>query len=190
MKTQTVLFVMVACLSICAPASRSATTVFASAPQSSAGPNIVFIMADDLGFAELGCFGQKKIRTPNLDKLAQAGMKLTQHYSGNAVCAPSRCVLMTGKDPGHAWVRNNSEMQPEGQKPIPASEVTIAELLQKQGYITGGYGKWGLGGPGTEGEPLKQGFDHFFGYNCQRHAHSYYPDYLWDDNVRDRKSVV
>ncbi|MBL8814810.1 MAG: arylsulfatase [Planctomyces sp.] len=147
-------------------------------------PNIIFILADDLGYRELGCFGQKKIRTPHLDQLAAEGIRLTQHYSGNAVCAPSRCVLMTGKDPGHAWVRNNSEMQPEGQKPIPASEVTIAEILQKHGYATGGFGKWGLGGPGTDGEPLAQGFDTFFGYNCQRHAHSYYPDYLWNDRSR------
>ena len=147
-------------------------------------PNIVFILADDLGFQELGCFGQQKIRTPNLDRLASRGMKLVQHYSGNAVCAPSRCVLMTGKHPGHAWVRDNSEMQPEGQKPIPDSEVTIAEVLRQHGYVTGAFGKWGLGGPGSEGEPLRQGFDRFFGYNCQRHAHSYYPDYLWDNDKR------
>ena len=107
-------------------------------------PNIVFILADDLGYRELGCYGQTKIRTPHLDQLAAEGLRLTQHYSGNAVCAPSRCVLMTGRDPGHAWIRNNSEMQPEGQKPIPASEVTIAELLKAQGYVTGAFGKWGL----------------------------------------------
>lgn len=147
-------------------------------------PNIVFILADDLGYQELGCFGQQKIRTPNLDRLAASGMKLVQHYSGNAVCAPSRCVLMTGKHPGHAWVRDNSEMQPEGQKPIPDSEVTIAEVLKQNGYVTGAFGKWGLGGPGSEGEPLRQGFGRFFGYNCQRHAHSYYPEYLWDNDRR------
>ncbi|MCA9034720.1 MAG: arylsulfatase [Planctomycetaceae bacterium] len=147
-------------------------------------PNVVFILADDLGYRELGSFGQQKIQTPHLDKLASEGMRLTQHYSGNAVCAPSRCVLMTGKDPGHAWVRNNSEMQPEGQKPIPAEEVTVAELLKEAGYVTGAFGKWGLGGPGSTGEPLRQGFDRFFGYNCQRHAHSYYPSYLWSDNER------
>lgn len=154
------------------------------ASEPSRPPNIVLILADDLGYRELGCFGQEKIRTPHLDALAAQGMRLTQHYSGNAVCAPSRCVLMTGRDPGHAWVRNNSEMQPEGQKPLPAAEVTLAELLQQRGYITGGFGKWGLGGPGSEGEPLRQGFHHFFGYNCQRHAHSYYPDYLWNDHQR------
>ena len=147
-------------------------------------PNIVFILADDLGYRELGSFGQDKIRTPHLDALAKQGMRLTQHYCGNAVCAPSRCVLMTGLHPGHAHVRNNSEMQPEGQKPIPDSTVTLAELLKAEGYATGAFGKWGLGGPGSEGEPLRQGFDRFFGYNCQRHAHSYYPDYLWSDNDR------
>lgn len=149
-----------------------------------ARPNIVFILADDLGYRELGSFGQEKIRTPHLDALAAQGMKLTQHYCGNAVCAPSRCVLMTGLHPGHTFVRDNSEMQPEGQKPIPDSTVTLAELLKAQGYATGAFGKWGLGGPGSEGEPLRQGFDRFFGYNCQRHAHSYYPDYLWSDHER------
>ncbi len=147
-------------------------------------PNVVLIVADDLGYRELGCFGQKRIRTPNLDRLAREGMRLTQHYSGNAVCAPSRCVLMTAKHPGHAWVRNNRELKPEGQRPIPASEVTLAELLRQQGYATGAFGKWGLGGPGSAGDPLNQGFDRFFGYNCQRHAHSYYPSYLWSDDQR------
>lgn len=147
-------------------------------------PNVVLIVADDLGYRELGCFGQKRIRTPNLDQLATQGMRLTQHYSGNAVCAPSRCVLMTGKHPGHAWVRNNRKMQPEGQEPIPDQEVTLAELFREHGYITGAFGKWGLGGPGSSGEPLRQGFNRFFGYNCQSHAHSYYPSYLWSDGQR------
>lgn len=149
-----------------------------------ARPNIVLIVADDLGYRELGCFGQERIKTPHLDELAAQGMRLTQHYSGNAVCAPSRCVLMTGKHPGHAYIRSNKEIRPEGQEPIPDSEVTLAELLRKHGYTTGCFGKWGLGGPGTVGEPLKQGFDRFFGYNCQRHAHSYYPSYLWSDQER------
>ena len=144
-------------------------------------PNIVFILADDLGYGDLGCFGQKKIRTPNLDKLADEGMRFTQHYSGNAVCAPSRCVLMTGKHPGHAFIRNNREAKPEGQYPIPADTVTIGKLLQAQGYVTGAFGKWGLGGPDSEGRPLKQGINRFFGYNCQAVAHSFYPASLWDD---------
>lgn len=147
-------------------------------------PNVVFILADDLGYQELGCFGQLKIRTPHLDELASQGLRLTQHYAGNAVCAPSRCVLMTGKHPGHAWVRNNRELKPEGQQPIPASEVTVAELLREEGYTTGAFGKWGLGGPGSVGEPLSQGFDRFYGFNCQRHAHSYFPGYLWSDSQR------
>lgn len=147
-------------------------------------PNVVFILADDLGYRELGCFGQQKIKTPHLDRLAAQGMRLTQHYSGNAVCAPSRCVLMTGKHPGHAFVRNNKATPPEGQQPIPDSEVTLAELMQQQGYATGAFGKWGLGGPGSSGEPLRQGVNRFFGYNCQSHAHSYYPSYLWSDDKR------
>jgi arylsulfatase A len=157
------------------------STEFLGGAEIPARPRIVFILADDLGYRELGCFGQQKIRTPNLDRLAARGMRLTGHYSGNAVCAPSRCVLLTGRHPGRAWIRNNSEAQPEGQLPIPDEELTIAEMLKQQGYVTGAFGKWGLGGPGSEGDPLNQGFDHFFGYNCQRHAHSYYPDYLWQD---------
>ena len=147
-------------------------------------PNIVFILADDLGYRELGCFGQELIRTPNLDRLARQGMRLTQHYSGSPVCAPSRCVLMTGKHPGHAYIRSNKATLPEGQEPIPSAEITLAELLRTQGYVTGAFGKWGLGGPGSSGEPLRQGMDRFFGYNCQSHAHSYYPSYLWSDHQR------
>jgi len=154
-------------------------------------PNIVLILADDLGYAELGCYGQEKINTPHLDRMAAEGMRFTQHYCGNAVCAPSRCVLMTGKHPGHAYVRNNrrarlpAELRERrgltfaGQEPIPAAEVTIAEMLKGKGYATGAVGKWGLGHFGTSGDPNRQGFDLFFGYNCQAHAHSYYPAHLW-----------
>jgi arylsulfatase A len=156
----------------------------ASAALADRKPNIVFILADDLGYAELGSYGQKKIRTPHLDRLAKQGMRFTRNYCGNAVCAPSRCVLVTGRHPGHAWIRNNGEVKPEGQRPIPDSEVTIAEVLKKRGYATGAFGKWGLGGPATEGDPVYQGFDRFFGYNCQRHAHSYYPSYLWSNSTR------
>jgi arylsulfatase A-like enzyme len=147
-------------------------------------PNVIFILADDLGYNELGSYGQKKIRTPHLDKLAKDGMRFSRNYSGNAVCAPSRCVLMTGKHPGHAFIRNNGEIKPEGQRPIPLNELTMAEVFKKEGYTTGAFGKWGLGSPGTEGDPMNQGFDRFFGYNCQRHAHSYYPDYLWSNRER------
>lgn len=156
-------------------------------------PNIIFIIADDLGYGDIGPFGQKLIRTPNLDRMAAEGIRFTQHYSGNAVCAPSRCVLMTGLHPGHAFIRNNRQMEGrtpsrigkpdvEGQHPIPAETVTIPELLKSLGYVNGGFGKWGLGGPGSTGEPLKQGFDRWFGYNCQGVAHNYYPTYLWDND--------
>jgi arylsulfatase A len=146
-------------------------------------PNIVFILADDLGYGDLGCFGQKRIRTPHLDRMALEGMRLTRHYSGNAVCAPSRCVLMTGRHPGHAFIRDNRQFskQSEGQYPIPEGTVTLARLLRERGYATGGFGKWGLGGPGTTGDPLKQGFDRWFGYNCQAVAHNFFPTHLWDD---------
>ena len=153
-----------------------------TAPAAAKKPNIIFILADDLGYGDIGAFGQKLIRTPNLDRMAAEGMKLTHHYAGNAVCAPSRCVLMTGKHPGHAFIRNNREMKPEGQFPIPTETVTLPKLLKAQGYVTGGFGKWGLGGPGTTGEPLKQGFDRWFGYNCQGVAHNFYPTYLWDND--------
>lgn len=158
------------------------TAPFALSAPSDSQPNVVFILADDLGYRELGSFGQERIRTPNLDRLAEQGMRLTQHYSGNAVCAPSRCVLLTGKHPGHAFVRNNRSTPPEGQWPIPDSEVTLAELFKQRGYVTGAFGKWGLGGPDSSGRPLNQGVDRFFGYNCQAHAHSYYPSYLWDND--------
>jgi arylsulfatase A-like enzyme len=147
-------------------------------------PNVIFVIADDLGYGDLGCFGQTKIRTPNLDRLASEGMKFTRHYSGNAVCAPSRCVLMTGKHPGHALVRDNREAKPEGQFPLPAGTETLARRFKNLGYFTGAFGKWGLGGPESTGAPLNQGIDRFFGYNCQRIAHNFYPTYLWDNDKR------
>ena len=150
----------------------------------SRAPNIVFIIADDLGYGDLGCYGQKITRTPNLDRMAAEGMRFTQHYSGNAVCAPSRCVLMSGLHPGHAFIRDNRSIQPEGQWPIPPETVIIPEVLKPLGYTSGGFGKWGLGGPGTTGEPLKQGFDRWYGYNCQGVAHNFYPAYLWDNDKK------
>lgn len=147
-------------------------------------PNIVFLIADDLGYGDIGPFGQTKIKTPSLDKLAAEGMKLTRHYSGNAVCAPSRCVLMTGLHPGHTQVRDNREMKPEGQFPLTAGTRTLARILHENGYATGGFGKWGLGAPGTDGRPVMQGFDRFFGYNCQAKAHNNYPTYLWDNDTK------
>jgi arylsulfatase len=144
-------------------------------------PNIVLIVADDLGCYELGCYGQTKIKTPNVDKLAAGGAKFTRFYAGCAVCAPSRCALMTGKHMGHATVRNNVQFKKgeEGQFPIRPDDVTVAELLKEKGYVTGAMGKWGLGNWDTTGTPMKHGFDLFYGYNCQGHAHSHYPKYIY-----------
>ena len=142
-------------------------------------PNVVFILADDLGYGDVGCYGQQKIRTPHIDRLAAEGVRFTQFYSGAPVCAPARCTLLTGLHTGHAYIRDNGELPTEGQRPIPAATVTLAEVLKSAGYRTGVVGKWGLGGPGTEGEPNRQGFDHWFGYLCQRQAHRYYPEHLW-----------
>ncbi len=147
-------------------------------------PNIVFIIADDLGYGDLGCYGQKKIHTPNIDRLSTEGMRFTNHYAGNNVCAPSRCVLMTGQHPGHAYIRDNHQAKgfPEGQEPVPANWLQLPLLLKKQGYTLGGFGKWGLGPMGSTGDPLKQGFDRWFGFNCQGVAHNYYPTHLWDND--------
>ena len=154
-------------------------------------PNIVYLYADDLGYGELGSYGQEIIQTPNLDRLAAEGMRFTAHYSGSAVCAPSRAILLTGKHSGHAFIRDNKELggwgadEPEGQWPLAAAEVTIAELLSARGYATAAVGKWGLGGPDDHGHPNAQGFDLFYGYLCQRVAHNYYPTHLWRDRDKD-----
>lgn len=152
-------------------------------------PNIVFILADDLGYGELGCYGQKKIKTPNIDRLATEGVRFTHHYTGAPVCAPARCVLLTGRHLGHAEIRNNGDSKNgrkfPGQWPITPGALTIAEVLQEAGYRTGGFGKWGLGPTDTTGSPIKQGFHRFYGYNCQRNAHSYYPPFLDDDEGID-----
>jgi len=147
-------------------------------------PNIIYIIADDLGYNDLSCYGQKNFSTPNIDKLASQGMLFTQHYSGSTVCAPSRSVLMTGLHTGHTYIRGNKEVRPEGQHPLPASIHTMAEALQEEGYTTGAFGKWGLGSPDSEGDPLNQGFDRFYGFNCQRYGHHYYPHHLWDDDQK------
>jgi arylsulfatase A len=147
-------------------------------------PNIVFILADDLGYGDLSCYGQQKFQTPNIDRLAAEGMKLTAHYSGHNVCAPARCALMTGRHPGHGYVRDNrGGLGPasEGQEPVPAGELKLPLALQHLGYALGGFGKWGLGPVGSSGDPNRQGFDVFFGYNCQAVAHNYYPTHLWSN---------
>ncbi len=158
-------------------------------------PNIIYILADDLGYADLGCYGQTKIETPNIDALAQNGMRFTQHYTSSPVCAPARCMLLTGLHAGHAQIRGNDEWGSrgdvwsfeamakdpnlEGQRPLKPETQTIGSLLQQAGYKTGIVGKWGLGAPLTEGVPNKQGFDFFYGYNCQRQAHTFFPVHLW-----------
>lgn len=147
-------------------------------------PNVIYIMADDLGYGELGCYGQEKIKTPELDKLAKRGMRFTQHYAGTSVCAPTRCSLMTGLHTGHTYIRANSPGYPNTQTPIPSGTETIGRLLQREGYKTACIGKWGLGNFNSVGAANKQGFDHFFGYYDQRHAHNYYTDHLYRNGVR------
>lgn len=154
-------------------------------------PNIILIMADDLGYNELGCYGQEIIKTPNIDRLANEGILFTQFYAGSPVCAPSRCVLLTGMHTGHAYVRDNYELggytdeTEGGQLPLIEGTTTIGTLLKQQGYVTGAIGKWGLGGPGSDGVPNKQGFDYFYGYLCQKQAHNFYPSHLWENENWD-----
>lgn len=141
-------------------------------------PNIIFILADDLGYGDVGCYGQEKVPTPNIDRLAAEGIRFTDFYAGSTVCAPSRCCLMTGLHTGHAWIRGNDRV------PLRPNDVTIARVCKQAGYATGLVGKWGLGEPDTTGIPNRQGFDYFFGYLNQGHAHNYYPDYLWRNTDR------
>ncbi|MDG1573386.1 arylsulfatase [Robiginitalea sp. M366] len=163
-------------------------------------PNIIYILADDLGYGELGAYGQSLIETPNLDALAAGGMTFTQHYAGAPVCAPSRYMLLTGKHSGHAFIRGNDEWAArgpvwdyramaadstlEGQRPLPPSEKLLPQWLQEEGYRTGMFGKWGLGAPQTVSVPNLKGFDEFYGYNCQRQAHTYYPLHLYHNRHR------
>jgi len=147
-------------------------------------PNVIFILADDMGTYDVGAYGQKLIKTPNIDKLAKEGMRFTQHYAGSAVCAPSRDVLMTGMHTGHSTIRGNYPFETEGNLPIPEASVTAAELFKSKGYTTGMMGKWGLGGPGSTGGPTKQGFDYSLCYLDQRVAHDYYVPYLWKNEEK------
>lgn len=163
-------------------------------------PNIIYILADDLGYGELGCYGQEKIETPNLDALAASGIRFTRHYAGAPVCAPSRAIIMTGKHSGHVSIRGNDEWASrgavwdyramfrdsslEGQRPLPEGTLTLGKALQQTGYTTGIVGKWGLGAPNTHGIPNKMGFDFFYGYNCQRQAHTFYPLHLYKNERR------
>ncbi len=149
-----------------------------------ARPNIVFILADDLGYGDIGVNGQKLIKTPNIDKLAKDGIQFKQFYAGATVCAPSRSSLLTGLHTGHTYIRGNVGVSREGQQPIPDSIVTITEILRKAGYQTAAFGKWGLGPVGSEGDPNRHGFDKFYGYNCQSLSHRYYPTHLWDNDKK------
>ncbi len=142
-------------------------------------PNVIFILADDLGYGDLGCTGQTRFETPEIDALASSGVMFTQHYAGCSVSAPSRSSLVTGLHSGHSPVRGNKEIMPEGQYPLPEGTFNVFGIMKEKGYKTGVFGKWGLGYPGSEGRPSAQGVDEFFGYNCQRMAHTYYPEYLW-----------
>lgn len=149
-------------------------------------PNIIYILADDLGYGDLSCMGQKKFSTPNIDRLAADGMLFTQHYAGSAVSAPSRSTLLTGQHTGYTPIRGNKPAanKQEGQHPIPKESFNVMKLLKQNGYTTGLFGKWGLGGQGSEGDPNKQGVDEFYGFNCQRLAHHYYPYHLWHNQEK------
>ncbi len=147
-------------------------------------PNIIFILVDDMGIGDAGCYGQEQIKTPNIDKLASSGMLFSQHYSGSTVSAPSRCALLTGKHTGHGYVRGNIGSKEGFDLALPSEEITVAELLKQKGYATACVGKWGLGGPNTTGSPVNKGFDYFFGYLSQADAHHYYPDYLFENEQK------
>lgn len=147
--------------------------------------NVIYLLADDLGYGDLGCYGQKIIQTPHLDRMAKEGMRFTQHYAGTSVSAPSRASLMTGLHTGHTHIRGNYEVKPEGQAPLKKGTFTIGHLMQKAGYTTGMFGKWGLGYPGSGSEPNDMGFDAFYGYVCQRQAHNAYPEYFRRNKVKE-----
>lgn len=172
-------YLLIACL--------ATGTAHAQAPEP-VRPNIIYIFADDLGYAETGPYGQEKIKTPNLDRLAAEGMRFTQHYAGAPVCAPSRCMLLTGKHSGHSYIRGNYELGgfadslEAGQMPLPEGTYTLPRMLKAAGYATGMMGKWGLGMHNTTGSPTRQGFDYYFGYLDQKQAHNFYPSHLWEND--------
>lgn len=157
---------------------------FQQAPKQQQRPNIIYIMADDMGYADLGCFGSKRIKTPHIDRLASEGIKFTNHYAGTAVSAPSRCSLMTGLTTGHCLIRGNQQWKPYGQMPLPEGTVTVASKLKEAGYKTALIGKWGLGVEDTSGDPLKHGFDYAYGYLCQVMAHNHSPEYLMENGQK------
>lgn len=170
---QTLRFALCVCLIVLASLARAADK-----------PNLIFVLSDDIAQGDLGAYGQKLIQTPNLDRLCREGTRYLSAYTGTSVCAPARSSFMTGLHMGHCPTRANREVQPEGQRPLPKDTVTIAKILKGAGYKTATMGKWGMGMFDTTGSPFKNGMDHFFGYNCQRHAHSYFPTYLYNDDKR------
>ena len=170
----------IASLMLCCAPLYACTTAEKKQPQK---PNVIYILADDLGYGDIEPYGQKIIRTPNLTKMASEGMRFTQHYAGSTVSAPSRGSLMTGLHTGHSQIRGNEEIAPEGQQPMEGNTFTIGKMMQESGYTTGLFGKWGLGYPESPSIPSKMGFNEFYGYNCQRQAHSYYPDHLWKNDT-------
>ena len=178
------LFVSFGLLSACTSVERPETPSSSGAPlENMASPNIIYILADDLGYGDLGSYGQTKIKTPVLDKLAANGLRFTDHYSGSTVCAPSRCALMTGKHTGKCFMRGNYHDKATGYTfAMPKAEPSLPKLLQSAGYRTACIGKWGLGPPNSTSDPNSFGFDFFYGFLDQRHAHNHYPDYLWRDN--------
>lgn len=147
-------------------------------------PNIIYVLADDLGYGDLSCYGQSKFKTPNIDKLASKGMLFTQHYAGSSVCSPSRSSLLTGQHTGHTFIRGNKKALPVGNYPLDSTSITVAEILKHAGYVTGAFGKWGLGYTNTVGDPKNHGFDKFYGYKSQTLAHNYYPYHLWDNDEK------
>lgn len=156
----------------------------ATASSATARPNLIFVLSDDIAQGDLGVYGQQLIQTPNLDLLANQGTRYLSAYTGTSVCAPTRTSFFTGLHMGNCPTRANREIQPEGQRPLPPNTVTIGKILKAAGYKTATMGKWGMGMFDTSGSPFKNGIDHFFGYNCQRHAHSYFPPYLYNDDKR------
>lgn len=151
-------------------------------------PNVIYLLCDDMGYSDIEAYGQQMIATPNLTRLVQNGMSFTQFYASTAVSAPSRASLMTGQHTGHTKIRGNKEIQPEGQAPLDPNVKTLGHLFQESGYTTGCFGKWGMGYPGSGGEANDMGFDVFYGYNCQRKAHKYYPEYLWNNKEKENQN--
>ncbi len=178
-------------LTLAAPVAMAIPAISFSQNQTAVKPNIIYIYLDDMGYGEPGCYGQEKIQTPNIDKLAAEGMRFTQHYSGAPVSAPSRCMLMTGKHAGHSYIRGNYELggfedsTEAGQMPLPDGIFTIPKMMKQAGYVTGAIGKWGLGMSNNTGSPNQQGFDYFYGYLCQKQAHNFYPSHLWENGQWD-----